>query len=614
MSELIAGKYELLEEIGKGGMGTVYRARHLSLDRIVAIKILSEELATTEEFRERFQHEATILAQLVHPNIVTVYDIEHVNNTYCIIMEYVEGKSLQKLIDERALKERDVLLVGAQIARALHYAHQHGVIHRDVKPDNILVTAETIAKITDFGIARWRGRGFNTQTGATLGTPRFMSPEQVTGRELDGRSDLYSLGVCLYYALTGLPPFDGENHYAVATRHLYNDPEPLRKLNPEISPAAEQVVLRALAKLPDARFANGEEMALALEAAAGARSPVIVASMGGVAEVPQGATRKIDFTPVLTLPPASEQPSRTTPTGRDQIAAGAPGHPTPAPVPAFTADIEEEVPVLPLKTEKPARHERWRAWLVANWGIVLAVVIVAGVVALGSLYPRNLALLTASPQRHVATEYDQMIESVQGALNEGRIKDALLSARAFKEKYPDYKAADVDNLIDRLTSSLPLTEVNDLAQRRAQKGKVLLKEPHRLALARAYLRAARELGKGMGDSIVADDISLRLLDRSATSTLTTEANPILAAEAFARAREHLASQDPDERSAAEKDLMEAISLAPENFRYWLELASFYERERMLDDARVLLRYVEENAPETTDAYVSATLELRKLGQ
>ena len=146
MSELIAGKYELLDEIGKGGMGTVYRARHLSLDRIVAIKILSEELAAAEEFRERFQHEATILAQLVHPNIVAVYDIERVNNTYCIIMEYVEGKSLQKLIDERALKERDVLLIGAQIARALHYAHQHGVIHRDVKPDNILVTAEKIAK------------------------------------------------------------------------------------------------------------------------------------------------------------------------------------------------------------------------------------------------------------------------------------------------------------------------------------------------------------------------------------------------------------------------------------------------------------------------------------
>ncbi|MGC8842152.1 MAG: serine/threonine protein kinase, partial [Candidatus Sumerlaeaceae bacterium] len=208
MSELIAGKYEILEEIGRGGMGSVYKAYQQNLDRIVAIKILSPELASDPDFRARFQREAKIVARLVHPNIVAVYDIEPHANTCCIIMEYVDGQSLQKLIEAAALDERTTLLIGAQIARALHYAHEHGVIHRDVKPDNILVTPQKVAKITDFGIARFREGKFRTQTGVSMGTPRFMSPEQLTGHELDGRCDLYSLGVCLYYCLTGRVPFD----------------------------------------------------------------------------------------------------------------------------------------------------------------------------------------------------------------------------------------------------------------------------------------------------------------------------------------------------------------------------------------------------------------------
>ena len=182
MSELIAGKYEILEVIGRGGMGTVYKARQHNLDRIVALKMLSEEMASDPEFRARFQQEAQVVARLNHPNIVAVYDIEPYQATFCIIMEFVDGKSLQKIIDEGGLPERDVLLIGAQIARALHYAHEQGVVHRDVKPDNILVTRENIAKITDFGIARFRESKLRTQTGISMGTPRFMSPEQEIGR------------------------------------------------------------------------------------------------------------------------------------------------------------------------------------------------------------------------------------------------------------------------------------------------------------------------------------------------------------------------------------------------------------------------------------------------
>src|SRR5690606_29320371 len=268
MPDIIADKYEVLETIGRGGMGTVYKARQRNLDRIVAIKMLSEELASDPEFRARFQQEATVVARLNHPNIVQIHDIEVHGNTFCIIMEYVDGENLQAKIDrDVTLPENEIVTIGAQVARALAYAHSRGVIHRDIKPDNIHVTPKGVAKVMDFGIARFLDSKLKTQTGISMGTPKFMSPEQVTGKNVDGQTDLYSLGICLYYCLAGRPPFEGENAISVATRHLYEQPEPPSKLNPSISPAVEKAILKALEKQKNNRYKTGTEMADALEAA-----------------------------------------------------------------------------------------------------------------------------------------------------------------------------------------------------------------------------------------------------------------------------------------------------------------------------------------------------------
>jgi serine/threonine protein kinase len=628
MSEIIAGKYEILEEIGRGGMGCVYKAYQKNLERYVAIKILSENLAEDPEFRERFQREASIVARLSHPNIVAVYDFERYKNTICIIMEYVDGSSLQRLVEEHALSERDVLLIGAQIARALHYAHQNNVIHRDVKPDNILVTPSKVAKITDFGIARFREAKFRTQPGINMGTPRFMSPEHITGGELDGRSDLYSLGVCLYYALTGQPPFDGDTPISVATCHLYQAPRPIRELNPSVSPLTESIVLRALEKNREARWPNGESMARALTEAATALGPIVIGSLN--TEIPQDPTRPVSVLSPSTpsQPPESAGDSFRTPTGLKRLIE-------PTPVPQANGNSTESLENLASQrpptrswTEEPKGLSLVWNWLRERWGIASAVLLVLAAFAFALWYQGRYQLGTSLAQEQgkgtpaptgagaasPRTEYDQLVAATQRMLAEGRAKQAIEQIQAFKEKYPDYEPQRVDNLIDRITAGLPLSEIELLAKRRDQKGKRFFNDPTRLPLARAYLRAARDLYVGQQRSYTQGEGFLRLLDQGASGTLAMNSNPAAAAQAFARARFKLESSDPEERSAAEKDLMDAVCSAPDNYDYWFELANFYKSEGMLDDARVLLRYVEETAPQTSEAYKRATRELRSLGQ
>lgn len=620
MSEIIDGKYELLEEIGRGGMGSVFKAYHRDLDRFVAVKMLSEELASEPDFLARFKQEAAIVGSLIHPNIVAVYDIVRHGRTYCIIMEYVEGKSLQWYIDHEVLPERDVLNIGAQVARALHYAHERGIVHRDVKPDNILLTATKIAKITDFGIARGRQSALKTQTGVSMGTPRFMSPEQVTGRDLDGRSDLYSLGICLYYALTGQPPFDGENAIAVATRHIYDTPIPPSQLNPAISPAAEKVILRALEKSKDARFANGEEMARALEEAAGSRVPVVVASDASTT-IPLGATTKMNFaTPPRASSPVAANGAPTPLAGSSTLAT-----PTfPTPIPTLDELVENDaVTPLPPPTKSNLREALSRT-LRANWGFVAAFVIVVGV-AVAALWQYRMNETSAAPLRRLPAPgpspaapvqqlYEQLLAEAQQALAQGRAREALDRVAAFKAKYPDFEPQRLELLVDRLTAALPPTETDLLAQRREQKGKRFLNDQKRLALARAYLRAARELQAGQQRDYVLGEGYLRLLDKGASATLAAQRDPGAAALAFARAQNYLRSPEADERSQAEKELMDAVELDPENYDYWFALANFYSLLGMRDDARVVLRYIEDVAPRTSEAYRRATQELRRLDQ
>src|SRR5271170_5074178 len=216
---VFSGRYELTHMVARGGMAQVYRARDLLLDRPVALKVLFPELSTDATFVERFRREAQAAANLSHPNIVSVFDWGESESTYFIVMEYVDGEPLSSIIRTQApLGPAHTAAIGADIAKALSFAHRHGVVHRDVKPGNVLITSDGQVKVTDFGIARAIGGGDEqvTQTGLVMGTATYFSPEQAQGFEVDGRSDVYSLGVVLYEMTTGRPPFSGETPVSIA--------------------------------------------------------------------------------------------------------------------------------------------------------------------------------------------------------------------------------------------------------------------------------------------------------------------------------------------------------------------------------------------------------------
>ena len=267
------GKYRVLEPLGRGGMARVYRAYHPQLDRYVAIKVLRSDLVEEEEFLARFQREARAVAALRHPNIVQAFDFDAQDDVYYMVMELLEGDTLRtRLNDYRARGERMPLGEGVRILldtlAGLAYAHGEGMVHRDVKPANILLTGRGQAILTDFGIAQIIGGTRYTVHGALMGTLAYMSPEQGLEGQCDARSDLYSLGIVFYEMLTGDPPFDAETPLAILMKHV-NDPlPPPRKVEPSIPKPFERVVLKVLSKRPQHRYQSAEEMADALHKAA----------------------------------------------------------------------------------------------------------------------------------------------------------------------------------------------------------------------------------------------------------------------------------------------------------------------------------------------------------
>jgi serine/threonine protein kinase len=288
-------EYEVLETVGAGGMGVIYRARQTGTDRIVALKILPRHLAADETYLARFRREARAAARLNHPNIVGVFGSGQANTSttrsrvvHYIAMEYVDGESLERLLRGREpLAEPQIVEIALCIARALYHAHGAGVLHRDVKPGNILVTRRGEVKLTDFGMARFGATrlSFQTTAGRVFGTPAFLSPEQAVGLpEVDHRADIYALGCVIYNMAAGRPPFEGDNPFVVIDQHRRAEPVPVRSLNPDISEALAALIARAMAKQPDHRYQDAQQMIWDLELIRQAhRAPDNV--HGGLAEI-----------------------------------------------------------------------------------------------------------------------------------------------------------------------------------------------------------------------------------------------------------------------------------------------------------------------------------------
>jgi hypothetical protein len=264
----LAERYALLEEVASGGMGTVWRARDEVLGRSVAVKILHERLALDPDVLERFRLEAVAAARLSHPNVVRVFDTGVDDGLCFIVMELFSGETLEDRIGSGRLPPGEAAAVLRGVLQGLAHAHRQGVIHRDVKPANVLLDRSGLVKVTDFGIAKAAFATSDlTTTGDLLGTARYLAPEQVAGGTVDHRADLYAAGVVLYEALTGRPPFDGDSHIAVATQRLTTDPRPPGALRPGIPRALEAATMRALARDPEERFQTAEEMNAALDRA-----------------------------------------------------------------------------------------------------------------------------------------------------------------------------------------------------------------------------------------------------------------------------------------------------------------------------------------------------------
>ena len=255
-------RYEIVRHLARGGMAEVYLAHDQLLDRRVALKVLFAEFARDPAFVQRFRREAQAAANLNHPNIVAVFDWGEEDGTYFIVMEYVEGRSLREAIQaEGPLYPNLAADLASDIAGALGFAHRNGVVHRDVKPGNILLTPQGQVKVTDFGIARAAGASEGlTQTGSVMGTATYFSPEQAQGLPVDVRSDVYSLGVVLYEMVCGIPPFTGESPISVAYKHVREEPPHPTVVNPDVPVPLENIILTAMAKSPDARYASADDM------------------------------------------------------------------------------------------------------------------------------------------------------------------------------------------------------------------------------------------------------------------------------------------------------------------------------------------------------------------
>ena len=369
IGKLLDNRYEILEIIGTGGMARVYKARCHRLNRLVAIKILREDLAQDAEFRRRFHDESQAVAMLSHPNIVAVYDVSRSSDLEYIVMELIDGITLKQYMQKKGnkLNWREALHFITQIVKALGHAHSRGIIHRDIKPHNIMVLRDGSVKVADFGIARVASGGHSTLTQEALGSVHYISPEQARGSHIDARSDLYSAGVVLYEMITGRLPFEGDTPVSVAIQHINSIPLSPRELDPTIPEALEAITMKAMAPNPDNRYPSADAMLADLEEFR--KNPSINFDYDVSEFVPEepeeGAMTQIrtPHTPVRSRVPEPEPRRRRYEEPEEEADAGEEG-----------GEPEEEE-----LENRPRRRDRRRGG--TNWPIIAAIVVILAFVA-----------------------------------------------------------------------------------------------------------------------------------------------------------------------------------------------------------------------------------------
>jgi len=462
------GRFEILSELGKGAMGVVYLAKDPSIGRLVAIKTIrassgDEDDSESREFRERFMREAQTAGILSHPNIVTIYDVgeDKESGVSFIAMEYIEGKTIKGLLVDRSQFAPDQIadIIG-QVAEALDYAHRKGIIHRDIKPANIMITTDGKVKITDFGIAKVASSNLTT-TGQFLGTPNYMSPEQVTGAPVDGRSDIFSLGVVLYEMLSRRKPFSGENLTTISYKIVHENFTPIADVSKNIPEEFDTILLKALSKDPWNRYQRGKDFALALyQAKARFEEQAIFQDLGTMVSSAENLpTLKLENLEEVARQGAEEaessRPSSTKPVAdHDETHPSSPHVPLPAPVAAAAAEIPGvpadthpvgEVAPAPARAAAETRPSVLHAAVNPRywWGIVGgAVVIVAAVLLVLRLrIPKVDEQKAAEAANRAQLELQHEVVSAKALYEKGRYAESLAAFRAILRRDPSLKVA-----------------------------------------------------------------------------------------------------------------------------------------------------------------------------